>query len=172
MRKPNQSFVLRISDTYIAIICRNYQKYSIFDPHARNSHGDIDGNGLASLFNFENSVALTNYLTRLAAGKNEQIDLYSVYIQIISTYLEKQESPIQMSSELDSMPESETQLRKFTCKKWMLSICTIGLSGHREYINFKAINDINTISHFEGKQSIFHQLILVHNLREIHKIQK
>lgn len=58
------------ADTYIAIICRNCQKYSIFDPHARNSHGDIDGNGSASLFNFENFVALTNYLTRLAAGKN------------------------------------------------------------------------------------------------------
>lgn len=54
----------------------------------------------------------------------------------------------------------------------MFSISTIGLSGHRKYINFKVINDINTISHFEGKQSIFHQLILVHNLREIHKIQK
>lgn len=99
------------ADTYIAITCRNCQKYSIFDPHARNSHGDIDGNGSAPLFNFENFVALTNYLTRLAAGKNEQIDLYPVYIQIISTDLEKQESPIQMSSELDSMQESETQLQ-------------------------------------------------------------
>lgn len=115
MRKSNQSFVLRISDSYIAIICRNYQEYSIFDPHTRNSHGDIDGEGSAALLHFANSVALMNYLTRLAAGRNEQIDLYPVYIQVISADLQnlKQESSIQI--ELESIQESETHLRKFNC---------------------------------------------------------
>lgn len=88
MRKPNQSFVLRISDSYIAIICQNYQEYSIFDPHARNSDGEIDGEGSAALFRFQNSAGLTNYLTRLAAGKNDQIDLYPVNIQVISADLQ------------------------------------------------------------------------------------
>lgn len=115
MRKPNQSFVLRISDSYIAIICQNYQEYSIFDPHARNSDGEIDGEGSAALFRFQNSAGLTNYLTRLAAGKNDQIDLYPVNIQVISADLQhlKHESSTQI--EFESMQESETQLRKFTC---------------------------------------------------------
>lgn len=35
----------RLLFSYIAIRCRNYEEYAIFYPHARDSHGDIDGKG-------------------------------------------------------------------------------------------------------------------------------
>lgn len=59
--KQNQTLVLRISDSYIAILCRNYEEYSVYDPYARNSNGDIDSQGSAELIHLENHVGLTTY---------------------------------------------------------------------------------------------------------------
>lgn len=49
-KEHNQTLIIRISDSYIAILCRNYEEYSIFDQHALNLHGDIKSEGSAALF--------------------------------------------------------------------------------------------------------------------------
>lgn len=59
--KQNQTLVLRLSDSYIAILCRKYEEYSIYDPHARNSNGDTDCQGSAELIHLDNPFDLTTY---------------------------------------------------------------------------------------------------------------
>ena len=65
---PNQSFILRMYDFSIAILCNNNQ-YSIFDSHAKNSEGIIDGNGTADLFNFPSPSEMVKYLSAQQKGK-------------------------------------------------------------------------------------------------------
>lgn len=44
----------------------------MLDQNARNAHGDINGEGSAALFSFENYVGLTNHETPMAAIRNEE----------------------------------------------------------------------------------------------------
>ncbi|XP_061166803.1 uncharacterized protein LOC133175710 [Saccostrea echinata] len=83
VNKPNQSFILRMFGSSIAILCTGHQKYSIFDPHARNQNGFIDANGLAGLFHFRDSSEMVAYLKHISAGRNEQIDIYPILVNIL-----------------------------------------------------------------------------------------
>ncbi|XP_062606599.1 uncharacterized protein LOC134268369 isoform X2 [Saccostrea cucullata] len=83
VNKPNQSFILRMFGSSIAILCTGHQKYSIFDPHARNQNGDVDANGYAGLFHFRDSSEMVAYLKEISSGRNEQIDIYPILVNIL-----------------------------------------------------------------------------------------
>ena len=83
MNKPNQSFILRMFGSSVAIICRGYQQYSVFDPHARNKNGFIDANGSAGLFNFVNSREMVVYFKKIAGDRDEQIDMYPIFVNVL-----------------------------------------------------------------------------------------
>jgi hypothetical protein len=83
MNKPNQNFILRMFGSSVAILCRGYQQYSVFDPHARNKNGFIDANGSAGLFHFANLREMVVYFKKIAEDRNEQIDMYPVFVKIL-----------------------------------------------------------------------------------------
>jgi hypothetical protein len=84
---PNQTFILRMYDFCIAILCSNKKQYSIFDSHAKNSEGITDADGTAGLFNFQSPEEMVNYLKCATTGENVQIDLYPVTVQFMRTEL-------------------------------------------------------------------------------------
>ncbi|XP_055999196.1 uncharacterized protein LOC125672892 isoform X3 [Ostrea edulis] len=90
---PNQSFILRMYDFCIAILCSNQNQYSIFDSHAKNSEGIIDANGTAGLFNFRNPSEMVKYLKCTTTEKNVQIDLYPVTVQFMRTEVMEESVP-------------------------------------------------------------------------------
>ena len=66
-------FVLRFEDYCVACI-NSYGEWFLFDSHARDNNGMVDGNGKAVLLKFENSVAVASHIKEFQ-GANGGTDI-------------------------------------------------------------------------------------------------
>lgn len=79
------NFILRMYGKCRVIFTK--PTYCVFDPHAVNTCGHVDPEGAACLMTFESFDKLVIHLQQLvpAGGINDQIDIYPVNIEMLST---------------------------------------------------------------------------------------
>ncbi|KAJ8049911.1 hypothetical protein HOLleu_02875 [Holothuria leucospilota] len=85
-QKQGYNFLLRMHGRCTAILYQQTSPmYSIFDPHARNSSGESDGEGAASIFHFTSMTDMLRYLNKQNAGKGqEQVDITPIDVAALS----------------------------------------------------------------------------------------
>jgi hypothetical protein len=104
-------------DFCFAILCSNKNQYSIFDPHAKYSVGNIDVNETAGLFLFQNSAEMVNYLNCTTTGENVQIDLYPVTVKLMRSEMMEESVPC-VETENSHKPVSCREAESLNEKKY------------------------------------------------------
>ena len=78
--------VLRLYDSFVAVLPGDKQSFYLFDPHARNANGEIDPDGVSCLLHFKTRHHLAQYIKRQAgpAGSTEQIDINLMTVNLLT----------------------------------------------------------------------------------------
>lgn len=72
----------RVDDSCISIL-KDAGKIYIFDPHARDSQGNVSANGSAALFKFCDIQHASNFLRNSIQCYNVQLDLHPVHVAVL-----------------------------------------------------------------------------------------
>lgn len=85
-QKQGHSILLRMHERCTAILYQQTSPlYNIFDPHVRNSSGEVDREGAASTLHFTSMTDMLRYLNQQNAGKSQvKVDLTPIDVATLS----------------------------------------------------------------------------------------
>lgn len=135
-----QNFILRMHGYCLAILFRDQQQYSIFDPHAKNSLGAVDPDGGAGLFHFNNVEKMVAYLKKCTPSENvEQLDLYPIHVNLL------RKSTIECESQENSSPtqgiENSAGKERTILHEGQTNTCTSSSSERNEDVDVHSVEE-------------------------------
>ena len=82
----NTPCILRLYDSYVAVLSGDNNSFYVFDSHARNRDGEVNPDGASCLLHFQTRQGLIQYIKLQArtTGSMEQFDVFLMAVNSIS----------------------------------------------------------------------------------------